>query len=123
MPTGGARVLAPEGDAACGAPSPRIMTAFPRDVEPRTVRSGALPGLRTSWTAYYEALRDLGGRLMSLFARGLGLPPGVFADATSHGANALRAINYPARRGAARPGQLRAGAHTDYGTVTILRSL
>jgi isopenicillin N synthase-like dioxygenase len=82
---------------------------------------GALPGLRAAWTAYYEALRDLGDRLMSLFARGLGLPPGVFADATSHGANALRAINYPARPGAARPGQLRAGAHTDYGTVTILR--
>ena len=81
----------------------------------------ALPELRPAWTAYYEALRDLGDRLMSLFARGLGLPPGFFADATGHGANALRAINYPARPDAARPGQLRAGAHTDYGTVTILR--
>ena len=81
----------------------------------------ALPGLRAAWTAYYAALRDLGDRLMSLFAHGLGLPPGFFAGATGHGANALRAINYPAREGAARPGQLRAGAHTDYGTVTILR--
>jgi isopenicillin N synthase-like dioxygenase len=81
----------------------------------------ALPGLRPAWTAYYDAMRDLGGRLMSLFARGLGLPPGFFAGQTGQGANALRAINYPARGAAPLPGQLRAGAHTDYGTLTILR--
>jgi len=80
----------------------------------------ALPELRPAWTAYYHAMRDLGGRLMSLLARGLGLPPGFFADKTCDGADALRAINYPARD-AALPGQLRAGAHTDYGTLTILR--
>jgi isopenicillin N synthase-like dioxygenase len=81
----------------------------------------ALPDLKPAWTAYYEAMRELGSRLMSLLARGLGLPPGFFADKTAEGPNALRAINYPARDAAPRPGQLRAGAHTDYGTVTILR--
>ena len=81
----------------------------------------ALPELREAWTAYYDAMRDLGDRLMSLFARGLGLPPGFFADQTGQAANALRAINYPARDTAPLPGQLRAGAHTDYGTLTILR--
>ena len=35
--------------------------------------------------------------------------------------NALRAINYPARDAAPLPGQFRADAHTDYGTLTILR--
>ena len=75
-----------------------------------------------AWTAYYGAMRDLGGRLaMSLFARGLGLPPGFFACETGQAANALRAVNYPARDTAPLPGQLRAGAHTDYGTLTILR--
>jgi hypothetical protein len=82
----------------------------------------ALPELQPAWTAYYNAMRELGNQLMSLFARGLGLPPGFFAGKTGHGANALRAINYPARDPAALPGQLRAGAHTGYGTVTI-RSL
>ncbi len=81
----------------------------------------ALPGLRPAWTAYYNAVRDLASRLMTLFARGLGLPPGFFAGTTGHGADALRAVNYPARDAAALPGQLRAGAHTDYGTLTILR--
>jgi isopenicillin N synthase-like dioxygenase len=73
----------------------------------------ALPELQPAWTAYYNAMRELGNQLMSLFARGLGLPPGFFAGKTGHGANALRAINYPARDAAALPGQLRAGAHTD----------
>jgi len=81
----------------------------------------ALPELQAAWTAYYDALRELGNRLMSLFARGLGLPPGFFADQTGQCPNALRAVNYPARDIAALPGQLRAGAHTDYGTLTILR--
>jgi isopenicillin N synthase-like dioxygenase len=81
----------------------------------------ALPELREAWTAYYDAMRDLGDRLMSLFARGLDLPPGFFADKTGQAANALRAINYPARDTAPLPGQMRAGAHTDYGTLTILR--
>jgi len=81
----------------------------------------ALPELQAAWRVYYDAMRDLGNRLMSLFARGLGLPPGFFASMTGQGANALRAVNYPARDAAALPGQLRAGAHTDYGTVTILR--
>ena len=84
----------------------------------------ALPGLRPAWTAYYDAMRGLGNRLMSLFAWGLGLPPGFFAGKTGHGPNALRAINYPAPQSqehAPRPGQLQAGPHTDYGTLTILR--
>ena len=81
----------------------------------------ALPELREAWTAYYNAMRDLGGRLMSLFARGLGLAPGFFADKLDQCPNALRAINYPAREYVPLPGQLRAGAHTDYGTLTILR--
>jgi isopenicillin N synthase-like dioxygenase len=81
----------------------------------------ALPELKVAWTAYYAAMRDLGDRLMSLFARGLGLPSGFFAGYIGQAANALRAINYPARDTAPLPGQLRAGAHTDYGTLTILR--
>jgi isopenicillin N synthase-like dioxygenase len=81
----------------------------------------SLPELRPAWTAYDEAMRDLGNRLMSLFARALGLPVWFFADKTFDSPNALRAANYPARDMAGLPGQLRAGAHTDYGTLTILR--
>ena len=81
----------------------------------------ALPELREAWTAYYAAMRNLGSRLMSLFARGLGLPPGFFDGKIDQHPDALRAINYPERHDVPLPGQLRAGAHTDYGTLTILR--
>ena len=80
-----------------------------------------LPELRSSWTAYYRAMTDLCDRIMSLFALGLGLAPDFFVDKLGRSPDALRAINYPARDTAALPGQLRAGAHTDYGTVTVLR--
>lgn len=81
----------------------------------------ALPELQPAWTAYYEAMAELTNRLMSLFARGLDLPPDYFASYLDQAPNAMRAINYPARAADPRPGQLRAGAHTDYGTLTVLR--
>ena len=43
------------------------------------------------------------------------------ADFVDH-LSALRVINYPAQTATPAPGQLRAGAHTDYGFMTILRS-
>jgi len=36
--------------------------------------------------------------------------------------NTLRALNYPAQRELPRPGQLRAGEHTDLGMMTILKN-
>jgi isopenicillin N synthase-like dioxygenase len=81
----------------------------------------ALPELRQSWTAYYIAMAALTDRIMSLLARGLHLPADFFADKLDQSPDALRAVNYPARTGDVIPGQLRAGAHTDYGTLTVLR--
>ncbi len=80
-----------------------------------------LPELRETWTAYYRSMLGLSGRLLSLFARGLDLPPAFFDDKIQRSTSALRAINYTAPDGDPQPGQLRAGAHTDYGILTILR--
>ena len=81
----------------------------------------ALPELRSTWEPYYRAMLALSDRLMSLFARVLGLPPGLFADKIDRSPSALRAINYPDLQQEPALGQLRASAHTDYGTLTILR--
>ncbi len=81
----------------------------------------ALPELESAWLAYYAAMGDLADRLMRMFALGLGVPADFFAPSIDASPSALRAINYPEQTQAPEPGQLRAGAHTDYGTLTILR--
>jgi len=81
----------------------------------------ALPGFRAAWEAYYRAMAGLAHRLMRLFALGLGLEEGYFDDKIDRHISALRALNYPDQRGPPVPGQLRAGVHSDYGSLTILR--
>lgn len=72
------------------------------------------------WIAYYNAMEDLAARIMRLFAAALNLPETFFDRYIGSPISALRALNYPAPSTVARPGQLRAGAHSDYGTLTIL---
>ncbi|GAB3124718.1 isopenicillin N synthase family dioxygenase [Glaciibacter psychrotolerans] len=81
----------------------------------------ALPGMRPAWEAYYGSMLTLSNRLMSIFARALDLPAEFFAHSIDRSPSALRAINYPEQQLPIEEGQLRAGAHTDYGTLTILR--
>ena len=79
------------------------------------------PSLRPAWEAYFRTMADLAGRLLSIMAVGLGLPPDHFEPFLPHHSSAMRAINYPHLDDRPLPGQLRAGAHTDYGTLSILR--
>lgn len=81
-----------------------------------------LPALRPAWERYHRAMATLAERLLSLMAVGLELPPAYFSPFVDRHTSALRALRYPALGGRAPDrGQLRAGAHTDYGTLTILR--
>jgi isopenicillin N synthase-like dioxygenase len=80
-----------------------------------------LPGFREAWEAYYRALEDLAARVMRAMAMALGLPETFFDSYLRAPVSALRALYYPAMPEAALPGQQRAGAHTDYGSLTILR--
>lgn len=80
----------------------------------------ALPELRPAWEAYYDASVQLGERLLELMALALDVEATTFLAAVDRHLSALRGLNYPAMPGAALPGQLRAGEHSDYGTLTIL---
>lgn len=73
---------------------------------------------------YYSAMEDLASRLLRLFAIALELPPSWFENKFDRHQSALRLLNYPNLndRLEPAPGQLRAGAHTDYGALTILKS-
>jgi isopenicillin N synthase-like dioxygenase len=72
--------------------------------------------------AYYAAMAAFVARIMALFADALGLPSDFFESRIDRHTSALRVLNYPALVEPPQPGQLRAGAHTDYGTVTVLRA-
>ncbi len=74
------------------------------------------------WYNYFAAMETLAANLMRAFALALNLPETFFDNKINHGNSFLRLINYPDQSAAPLPGQLRAGAHSDYGTLTILRA-
>ena len=78
-------------------------------------------GMEAAWTTYFHAMNDLARKLMSAFALGLRLPADYFVDTIDRDISMLRAINYPHLNTPPQPGQMRAGAHTDYGSLTIVR--
>ncbi len=81
-----------------------------------------VPGFRETVSAYFLALRGLAGRMMGAAALALDLEEDHFADKIDKSTSAMRLIHYPPQTAAPERNQLRAGAHTDYGTLTILRS-
>ena len=76
--------------------------------------------LRGVWTEYYRTMEQLAARLMRLFALALDLHEEFFRDKTDRHISGIRANHYPEQVEPPAPGQIRAGAHTDYGAVTIL---
>jgi isopenicillin N synthase-like dioxygenase len=78
--------------------------------------------LRTVYTTYFQVMADLARTLMRLFALALDQPETFFDDKIDKHISRLRVRNYPAPQEPPRPGQLRAGAHSDYGSLTILKT-
>ncbi len=77
-------------------------------------------GMRRAWQAYYRAADGLARRIMQIFAAALALPETWFDDKIDRAISNLIASNYPAQPEPPLPGQLRAGAHTDFGSLTLL---
>lgn len=75
---------------------------------------------REAWSDYYRAAEKLAATLMRIFAIALNLDEDYFEDKIDQHTSAMRAANYPAQPRQAESGQFRAGAHTDYGSLTIL---
>lgn len=79
-----------------------------------------LAGFKTAWQTYYGEMESLAARIMMAFAAALKLPDDFFAGYINHPISALRALNYPPTGEMSLRNQQRAGAHTDYGSLTIL---
>jgi isopenicillin N synthase-like dioxygenase len=77
-----------------------------------------LPGFRATMLRYFEAVWRLGVDLHAPIARDLGLPPEYFRPHFDAPLATLRLLRYPPGTGA--EGEIGAGAHTDYGSLTLL---
>lgn len=79
-----------------------------------------VPGFRDQTMAYHTAMQGLGDQILALIAQSLDLPAAWFAPFYEWGAGVLRFIKYPPQPANAAFNQLGAGAHTDWGGITIL---
>jgi len=79
-----------------------------------------LPGFKEQTLAYQAAVRALGDRILRLMALSLDLPETYFESMYDMPGLGLRLLRYPPQPDNARPNQIGAGAHTDWGGITLL---
>ncbi|GAB6968628.1 oxidoreductase [Komagataeibacter kakiaceti JCM 25156] len=79
-----------------------------------------IPGWRDLMLGYFAACQTVGAALHRAFALDLGVAEDFFADKFRHPMATLRLLRYGAAEPHAHDDAPGAGAHTDYGNVTIL---
>jgi isopenicillin N synthase-like dioxygenase len=77
-------------------------------------------GLAATLVALYREYERLARDLMRVFAAALRLPEAFFAGTLDRHFSIMSCHHYPVLEQPPLPGQLRTGAHTDYGAMTIL---
>jgi isopenicillin N synthase-like dioxygenase len=77
-------------------------------------------GVDATLVALYRAFERLAADIFRIFAVALTLPEDFFVDKMDRHFSIMACHHYPALLQPPQPGQLRAGAHTDFGAMTIL---
>ena len=129
--TGGARGLTPFGIETAKGQTAHDLKEFyhvGRELPPGHRFSDAMgpniwpdadvPGFKAAELALYDALDAAGARLLRAIARYLKRDPEFFADTVADGNSVLRLLHYPPM-GPDGP-SIRAGAHEDINTITLL---
>lgn len=83
----------------------------------------AVDGFREVMMGFFAECQALHAQVMSAVAVGLGLPETYFDAFVDRGDNTLRLLHYPPVRAdvfKTNAGQVRAGEHSDYGSITLL---
>lgn len=78
-------------------------------------------GFKATMLAYREAISGVASDVLRAMALALNTDESYFVDKFDRQASTVRVIRYPAMRQQPLPGQLRAGAHTDYDVITFVR--
>jgi isopenicillin N synthase-like dioxygenase len=78
------------------------------------------PGFQQTMLQYFDEVWAIGRLLHRAFAIDLGINENYFEDKLDRPLATLRLLHYPPQPDRMEPGQLGAGAHTDYGCVTLL---
>jgi isopenicillin N synthase-like dioxygenase len=94
----------------------------PHDLFAKNLWPDREPSLRSALTAYFDAAAGVALTLTDVFALALGMPERWFFPYVDRSTVTLRVNHYERRAGDPEPGpgQMRMGAHTDYGIVTVL---
>jgi isopenicillin N synthase-like dioxygenase len=81
---------------------------------------GEVEGFRETFTALYAAFEKAGERVLEAIALHLGLPQGYFKPTVEDGNSVMRLLHYPPLDGPHAEGAIRAAAHGDINTITLL---
>ncbi|WP_338447353.1 2-oxoglutarate and iron-dependent oxygenase domain-containing protein [Pelagerythrobacter marensis] len=97
----------PEGHPLSEFMAPNV---WPREID----------GFEETFEALYAAFEQAGGRVLEAIALHLGLERTWFAPTVEDGNSVMRLLHYPPLSGADAEGAIRAAAHGDINTITLL---
>lgn len=95
----------------------------PGHPNPWPAEQDELVGFKSTMTNFFDQCKALHVEVMRAIAVGMGIDANYFDSFVDVGDNILRLLHYPAVKSEVfkiNPGQVRAGEHTDYGSITLL---
>jgi isopenicillin N synthase-like dioxygenase len=84
------------------------------------VNKQAAIGIDTSILAFYDSCTELANTVLQAYALALELPEDFFITRHNQQNHTLRLLHYPSLQTPPKSGQVRAGEHSDYGSITLL---
>ena len=84
------------------------------------VNKQAAVGIDASIVAFYDSCTELANTILQAYGLALKLPKDFFTIRHNQQNHTLRLLHYPPLQTPSKPGQVRAGEHSDYGSITLL---
>ncbi len=84
------------------------------------VNKQAVIEIDASIVAFYDSCTEVANTILQAYALALELPEAFFTTRHNQQNHTLRSLHYPPLQTPPKPGQVRAGEHSDYGSITLL---